>query len=308
MTSIHNILSYTFLFALLTPSLAANAFLQIDQGREAKPDLDAFQKLLNQVDPPALHAALHDFSPKKFKHGMFQEDRTAVEAIHREEPSIATGIVKMASLFKRQNNATVPTTTSDQEPAQPATTRVTPVPVDGESTTAPPLEGETSTAVEDEPFITTSTNAAGEASVITSAPDTMATQTSSPSSPSLTAGEVITTTNSVGLTVISTVGGGATTLSPSESAPTNAARSSLTSTLVRTSTLPNGEQSTITAVTVIGGGGGAPDTPTGVAGVGATSTRSGQPGLQTGEAVMTRGFGKEMAVVLGAAVGVAYLL
>lgn len=66
---------------------------------EAEPNVEAFQKLLNEVDPPALHSALHEHSPKKFAHGMFREDRTAVEAIHREDPPLAQSIVMLA---KRQ--------------------------------------------------------------------------------------------------------------------------------------------------------------------------------------------------------------
>ncbi|KAL9098840.1 MAG: hypothetical protein Q9163_005569 [Psora crenata] len=308
MSFIFGVLPYTLLFALFAPCLTTSPLQRCDPHNEAQVDIDTFQKLLSQVDPPALHAALHDFSPRKFKHGMFQEDRTAVEAIHREQPGIATGILKMANLVKRQDNGTAASTTSTQETPQPATTLVTPVPQGDESTTA----------VVESPTITTATSNRADTTVTNSAPVTSqaslapsATDSSSATSLSLTAGEVVTTTNSVGLTIISTVGGGATTLSPSEtpsdSPPSTARRSSMTSTLVRTSTLPNGQQSTITAITVVAGGN-PPDTPTGTAGVVATGTQSVQPGLQTGEAMMTRGFGKEMAVVLGAAVGAAILM
>lgn len=73
---------------------------------EAEPDVEAFQKLLNEVDPPALHSALHEHSPKKFAHGMFREDRIAVEAIHKEDPPLAQSIVILA---KRQlvSNSTI---------------------------------------------------------------------------------------------------------------------------------------------------------------------------------------------------------
>ncbi|KAL9132145.1 MAG: hypothetical protein Q9217_000079 [Psora testacea] len=294
-----NVLSFTLLLGLITPSLALSP-QHNSNCKEPKVDIEAFEKLLNQVDPPALHAALHDFSPRKFEHGMFPEDRTAVEAIHREQPGVATGILKIARLAKRQDNATVTTTTppEQQSSSEPATTLVTPVPEGDES----------STQTAESPTITTSITNTADAAATTSAPVTTSATAASPSSSrSLAAGEVVTTTNSVGLTIVSTVGGGATTLSPSDSPSSNAPRSSITSTLVRTSIFPNGQQSTITAVTVVAGGG-PPDTPTGTAGVGTSGTRSEQPSLQTGEAVMTRGFGKEMAVVVGAAVGVAILL
>ncbi len=82
----------------------------------------------------------------------------------------------------------------------------------------------------------------------------------------------------------------------------------MTSTVVHTSTLPNGSQSVVTAVTVVPGGGVAADTPTGTAGVATTGSSSGSPGLQSGEAPMTRGWCKEMVLVVGGAVGVAMMM
>ena len=78
---------------------------------KAEPNVEAFQKLLNEVDPPALHSALHEHSPKKFAHGMFREDRTAVEAIHKEDPPLAQSIVMLA---KRQfvSNSTAQSSSS----------------------------------------------------------------------------------------------------------------------------------------------------------------------------------------------------
>lgn len=87
----------------------------------AEPNAEAFQKLLNEVDPPALHSALHEHSPKKFAHGMFREDRIAVEAIHREDPPLAQSIVMLA---KRQN-ASNSTTQSPSAPPSTASVELT---------------------------------------------------------------------------------------------------------------------------------------------------------------------------------------
>ena len=314
-----------------------------DQGEDA--GFAGLQKLLDQVDPPSLHAALHDLSPKKFKHGMFQDDRTAVEAIHKDEPSLATSVVYVAKhnvmedikkdLVKRavdvsNGNATT-TTPATVVPGVSSTPVVTPVPQGGDttsSTTSSP-SGDTSTpaagASESTPPTTTSTSissnggvAAGSGSGTGSSPTTSAaaaaggsTSTTGTSSPSLTHGEVLTSTNSVGLVVVSTVGGGARTITPSGGGASTTgaqAKSSSTSTVVHTSTLPNGSQSVVTAVTVVGVGGAEAETPTGAAGVSPTGTSSGSPGLQTGEAPMTRGWCKEMALVVGGAVGFAMLM
>ena len=283
MSSIRGILSYTLLLTLLGTSIST------ELSNEAQVDHDAFQKLLAQVDSPALHAALHDFSPKKFKHGMFPEDRTAVEAIHKEEPGIATGILKMAKLAKRADNGTVTTT---QVAPKPTTTLNLPAPIGPQTSTVESPAINPSTTVP----VTTSA-----APATTSAPSTLATSTSA----SYSSGQVVTTTNAQGQVIVTTIGGGAVTLSPSSTSKEGLKPISITSTLLQTSTLPNGEQSTITAVTVIGVGG---DEATRTAGAGPAGTSGGSPGLQTGEAVMTRGCGREMAVVLGAAVGVAFML
>ena len=294
MALIRNLLSYSLLLSLLSTALCKERC-------DEHTDNDAFQKLLAQVDPPSLHAALHDFSPKKFSHGMFPEDRTALEAIHKEEPGVATGILKMAKIGKRQDNGTVATTTV--VPPNPTTTVEGPVPV-GPETSSVVIQTE---APATSPNSAPSSEAAGapdttsaEAAGTTSPPD------SSASSPAPTSsGAVFTTTDSQGRVIVSTIGGGATTIPASQaSSSQGGSRSLVTSYLLQTSTLPNGEQSTLTAVTVIGGGEGETATAT----EGASRTSGGQPGLQTGEATMTRGCGREMAVVLGAAVGMAFML
>ena len=69
---------------------------------EREQDGADFAQLLDQVDPSALHAALHNLSPDKFKHGAFHEDRKAAQVIHHEDPPLATKIVGLA---RRQDNA-----------------------------------------------------------------------------------------------------------------------------------------------------------------------------------------------------------
>lgn len=283
MPSLQSILSYLLFITLLGPCLSSDVSSNDGQTDDPIVDIETFNMLLNQADQVALHAALHDFSPKKFKHGMFPEDRTAVEAIHREEPGVATGILKLA---KRQvSNATMTT------PNRQTTPIIMPSPIGPETNSADSqITSETQTP---------STPVSSVPATTSQAPET------TNASPSMTTGQFVTTTDANGMVVISTVGGGATTLSPSgQTTPTKQAP--ITSTMIRATSLPNGSQSTITSLAVVGASESA-ETPTGAAGV-ASTTGTGQPGLQTGEAVMTRAFGKEMAVVFGAAAGVAFLL
>ena len=124
--------------------------------QEALADAAAFQKLLDQVDPPALHAALHDYSPRKFKHGVFREDRTAVEAVHRDDAPLATTIVSVAKRQEASLNSTAVATITEvsttiteivinpstvaPNPVQPSdrsTQQATPVPLPNPQTSAP---------------------------------------------------------------------------------------------------------------------------------------------------------------------------
>ncbi|KAL9576224.1 MAG: hypothetical protein Q9212_007280 [Teloschistes hypoglaucus] len=335
--------------------------IQLDQ--EARSDVEEFNRLLDQVDPPSLHAALHDYSPKKFKHGMFKEDRTAVEAIHKEEPSLASSIIAVAKrqeLPKRQDvpsNATVPTT-SQAAPANPQTT----LPVANSPTTnaaQPPSTANVATPLPVGP-VAGSTLSASNAPTATvggagnQPPDTATSTSTLPNAPnapvaggssttsapaggdtaaaggttsavgggvttpSLTAGQVITTTNAQGVTIVSTIGGGYVTLSRSSNGKQPQSTSmvttrssqgtSRTSIVLHTTTLPDGMQSTVTAVTVVPNTE-AGATPSGTAGAGSgTGTAAGNPSLQTGVAGKMGGMGWEIVCLLGGAVGVAMMM
>lgn len=119
------LLSIPLLLSILPSYGLANPsnpqIIQREAVPEAEPNFDAFQKLLNEVDPPALHSALHEHSPKKFAHGMFREDRTAVEAIHREDPPLAQSIVMLA---KRQFGSNSTAQPSSSPPTAPSTSSV----------------------------------------------------------------------------------------------------------------------------------------------------------------------------------------
>ena len=329
MPSLRRLLPITFLAVLLGTQIVAKPHDCAEAKKESQQDLEEFQRLLDQADPPSLHSALHDYSPKKFRHGMFEKDRTAAEVLHHDDPNIASSIVALA---KRQTPSNG-TTTTPPPPGQPASSS-TPA---GESPATPSPPIATGTDSNGSPTdVTTASPAAGSP---TSAPTTTAETSSSPLVPvensfttgstpavasgsttaapsgssSLSQGEVVTTTNAQGVTIISTVGGGYSTLSPSgneRTSSTSGARSeqSRTTTSRRTTTLANGSQSTVTAVTVVPGEGADTAAPSGTAGVGSGSgTGTAPPGLQTG--VATRlGWKVEALAVVGGAVGVAMMM
>ncbi|MCJ1294473.1 hypothetical protein MMC34_006031 [Xylographa carneopallida] len=330
-----------------------------DDTKEALSDIEAFQQLLEQVDAPALHAALHDYSPKKFKHGIFKEDQTAVEAIHRDDAPLATSILSLAKRQESGNNTSLlvivtvtdASTTITQTPINPSTVLPNPVEPSTRSTVpATPLpqpnsqSSSTAAPATPAPVQTTTVLVASTSIVPTSIP--LGPGPVSVSSPvvltpgavltssnaagmtlvTLTSGAVLTTTNAAGVTVVTTIDGGVVTLSgpvgsPNGDSSTTAAApsgsasegpatptSSFTSIVVRTTTLPNGVQSTITAVTVIQASNSPVVTPSGTAGAVASGTSTAAGGLQTGLAPRTRGLGWEAVGVLGGAVGFAMML
>jgi hypothetical protein len=298
------------LFSCISSHVIPEPQTDASQDQERQSDLESFQKLLEQVDLPALHAALHAYTPKKFKHGVFQEDRTAVELVHKDEPTLASSILAVAKLAKRQDGgnatstATVAIDSTVTESINPSTVGPNPV----ESTGLPAGTSK----VTPEPQ-SPSPSAVGPATAtVTSTEGVVPTNTASVSLPiapgpisipSHSSGAVITTTNAAGVTIITTINGGVITLSEPSAAP------SFTSVVVQTETLPNGGQSTITTITVLHATATAIVTPSGSAGAGTAATSTApSAGLQTGLAPRTRGWGWEAVGVLGGAVGFAMVL
>jgi len=121
---------------------------------------------------------------------------------------------------------------------------------------------------------------------------------------------VVVSTNSAGV-VFSNSAGSLTTVSTTEIAAATTSTpgesfTQLSSTVLSTTTLPNGALSTITGVVVVNAPATAlAGTPSGSAGASATS---GSPGLQSGAATPSRGIKKEMVAMVGGAVMVAMAL
>ena len=357
MLSVRFLLSISLFFACLsTLANAEPSHEEKEADREACADREAFQRLLEQVDPPALHAALHDYSPKKFQHGIFKEDQTAIEAVHQDDAPLATSIALLARRQDAANTSTVvivssatatqtvigstvtesinPSTVAPNPveptsrstvPATPSAQPATSVPASsvvvvtqtsGVTTTITPLSSAAvSVTLGPGPVSLPSSFSAGQVITTTSA-GVVTTAT-------LSSGAVITTTNAAGVTIVSTIDGGVITPSgPSDSASalstgstaaskstSTVAQPSHTSIVLHTTTLANGAQTTITTAVVVQASNTDALTPTGSAGAGATAGSStATPGLQTGLAPRSRGWGWEVVGVLGGAVGVAMAL
>lgn len=312
------LVSLPLILSILTSYALANPSNPDIVEREAAPgaatDVETFQKLLNEVDPPALHLLLHEHSPKKFAHGMFREDRVAVEAIHREDPPLAESIV---SLAKRQAATNGTAQSSPSLPAAPTTTPAVLNPSASNPNQISNTARVTPLASPAVSLISSTTSAQGSATAstttvpATSSAISSVTQSAAKTSSS-TAGQVFTITNSFGVVVVTTIGGGARTVASISLTQVTSSKISATTTIpartsvaVQTSTLSNGSQSLVTQTSVFSASVLGP-TPTGPAGVQESSTPA--PSLQTGTAVRTGSMMKEMLCLFAGALGVAMLM
>ncbi|KAI9717613.1 MAG: hypothetical protein M1812_004558 [Candelaria pacifica] len=276
MSYVRNLLLLGAISSLATRLVVAEP--SVNDGGEGKVigDNVPFQELLNSVPQDDLHAALHESFPQKYKHGVFQEDRTALEALHRDNAEIATKVIVLA---KRQTNSTARPSSSSRASSTPANNPSTTTPAGQSSTVSQAPSSNIQTGSLTAGGVLTTTDGSGNTGVST-----------------LSAGSVITSTDSAGNVVTVTVQPDAAS---STSAPQSS--SSITSTILQTTTLPNNVRSTITAITVVGPSGGS-QTPSGTAGAPPTSsTATGTSGLQAGSAASNMG-SKVLAIVGGALV------
>ncbi|KAI0883326.1 uncharacterized protein GGS22DRAFT_168424 [Annulohypoxylon maeteangense] len=224
----------TLLLGLLFTTGLANGLLKQQPSNEvhaeSKPDHvvhrddSTFSRLLSSASPQALHHFLHTYFPATYKHGVYDSDHAAMEAVHANDPELATSIVQMAKRQQSSGNdttAAVTTSTSTETSAATSTSQ---------STTTQESTAETSS--------TTRSSASTSDAPTSTVTSTSSTQTDSPTTTTTTSSGSTETTSTPGSTLAT-----ATTSSVSTTA------SPRTSTF--TSTLPGGAKTTITSVEVV---------------------------------------------------------
>lgn len=120
-------------FTLLLISLFAVGVLSKSIARrnaepvvQDSPEIESFRELLNSLEPAALHEILHEHLKEKYQHGVYQEDRKAMEVVHEQNAGVAIQLIELA---KRQTPGNGTTTT-----ASPSNTVVSTSVVVGTST------------------------------------------------------------------------------------------------------------------------------------------------------------------------------
>ena len=168
----------------------------------------AFSRLLSSASPEALHKFLHSHFPGTYRHGVFDSDQAAMEAVHSSDPELASSIVELAkrqsanetiidSLLPTESTPETPTessvdeatttgdeATGDETTVQPTTTAV-PTSTDNESTptetpTEAPTDAPTETPTEPSTEAPTETPTATPTEDPTEAPTTTSTTPTEP--------------------------------------------------------------------------------------------------------------------------------
>lgn len=123
-------------FTLLLVSLLAVGVLSKSIARrnaepvvvQDTPELESFRELLNSLEPAVLHDILHQHLKEKYQHGVYQEDKKAMEVVHEQNAGVAIQLIELA---KRQTPGNGTTT------ASPSSTPVVSTSVVVSTSTAP---------------------------------------------------------------------------------------------------------------------------------------------------------------------------
>lgn len=277
------------LIRLLFVSLVASSAIAAPAPEQSDPvpaREDTFFDNLSNINDYSIHKALHLI--ERFRHGVFPTDRDAIDAIKKEDRSLAAHLNLVRDIG---SNATTSAPNSPTTTQPPATTTPTtsetqnPTTHTTESTTTTSTHTTTAPTTTSEPQPTTTTT-------------TSETTTSTQNTPPPTTGPTTTTsttTSQTGTTLTTT-----SSTTERHTSKSSTTRTPFTSTYKSTTTLPNGQQSTVTAVTVV--------YPTGDSSNQRATTTGPAPGLQTGSAASITGIHKELLVMLGGAAAVAMAL
>ncbi|KAI1498478.1 hypothetical protein F5X99DRAFT_321818 [Biscogniauxia marginata] len=241
-------------------------------------DESSFARLLTSASPEALHQLLHNYLPS-YRHGIYDSDHSALEAVHENDPELASSIVEMV---KRQsgNDTTseAPISTDSSNPTTTSASDLSTTTSEQTSATTPtsdPTSDPTTAPTTDPTTDPTTTLITSPTTVPTTAQEstTMVETSTAATTPVTTTA----TTTATDLTTDSTTSQptSATSSSGSTLVTTTSSSSITHKTSTFTSTLPGGAVTTVTSVEVI-----TPGTPEE-----ATASSSASGSLQTGLAV-----------------------
>lgn len=224
-------------------------------------DRQRFQELLDSVDPSALHNVLHA-AEDKYRHGIFKEDRTAMEVVHEENAEVATSLVELAKRQAGNNTTTTVETTSnsvvDPTTTAPGTTSEIPTvdPTTSETTQAPTPTTTPTIAPTVEPTPTTSDTPTTPPTVQpTTQPTTQQPTTPTTQQPTTQAPTTVAPTPSTSAGQSTNVRSSSTlaTEASTDDSPTTTSARSVTQQTIFTTTLANGAVETVTSITVVAG-------------------------------------------------------
>ncbi|KAL1868144.1 hypothetical protein VTK73DRAFT_3835 [Phialemonium thermophilum] len=71
-----------------------------------------FAALLESAAPDVLHELLHKYFPDRFKHGVWNSEQAALEAVHKDDAELATSLAKLARRDNATSNSPPPTSSA----------------------------------------------------------------------------------------------------------------------------------------------------------------------------------------------------
>ncbi|KAK3403552.1 hypothetical protein B0T20DRAFT_28832 [Sordaria brevicollis] len=151
-----------------------------------------FQSLVEGASPNSLHNILHKTFPGRFQHGVWESEKQAIEAVHRDNAPLATAILRMAKRDDPSSNATIASSTQQPTPSSASSSAAQ---VTSSSSSAAPVT--TSSSSEQEPEPSTTSQAPPTVITTTSTTSIRSTSSSVPQpSPSSTASSTTFSTTS----------------------------------------------------------------------------------------------------------------
>ncbi|CCC10042.1 unnamed protein product [Sordaria macrospora k-hell] len=140
----------------------------------ASPQNENFQSMVDAASTDSLHNILHKTFPGRFQHGVWESEKQAIEAVHRDNAPLATAILRMAK--RDDSNTTIASTSQQPTPSSTSSSaQVTP-----SSSSAPPVVSSSSSEPAPEP----STTSQAPPPIITTTSTTSIKSTSSSPQPS----------------------------------------------------------------------------------------------------------------------------
>ncbi|PSS25079.1 hypothetical protein M430DRAFT_198109 [Amorphotheca resinae ATCC 22711] len=185
MPSLRSVFSFFLILSLLAIGFAtatskadhtAQDLTSVPSGEGQK-----FREILEAVEPAALHDFLHEHLADKYKHGVYQDDKAALDTLHKQNAEVAQSLIELAKRQAATSNSTAgaSSTSATAAASTESTTPSSSVPVT--SSSAPTESSQSSAAATSQTSGTSASPTSQESTSATASPSPTTQSTTSPS-------------------------------------------------------------------------------------------------------------------------------